>query len=160
MDLTTIKLVSTPRPVAYAGPLKSADYNESMREILLDLAQVSGFLNMIVIPALAPVAAYGQNEMPPITGKVIPANPDSRENIFYDESSGQTLSITDSLERLKDAVDSIRQTVEDIQARLIAVQSRLATSNQTDITTALQALQVQIDDLNNRLSALESGGPL
>lgn len=153
MQVNPIELTTTPRPVAYCGAPSSQDYNDSMSEILTDLASLSDFCNSVLVPLLAglPEAA---DEVPPLNGRNLYSDPGNLDELFYTPGQGPK-TVAETLVLLKSRIEAAMQSIEDLSARVTFLQSRLATSNQADMTRWIADLQAKIELLEARVGALE-----
>lgn len=153
MQVDSVELITTLRPVAWCGAPSSQDYNDSMKEILTDLASLADFCNSVLVPLLSGLPEPEGQEVPPLDGRSIYANPGRMDPLFYDPARGP-VTIADSLAFLESRIASLAQAVDDLSARVTALQSRLATSNQADLTRWISSLQDRIALLESRVSAM------
>src|ERR1039458_9780371 len=125
LNLDSVELVSTERRAPLNGAPSSQDYNDSMREVVTDLASIADSLNTVVLPLLSSLPA-GDPLKPLLDGDGIFAS-HATDSLFYDSTASQQLTVADVLRRINASVQSVANTVTDLSARVLSLQTRLAT---------------------------------
>lgn len=163
VNLDTIELESTLRPMGANGAPGSEDYNDSMKEILADLATVTEYINDILRPLLngLPASATAPTNSPVgIEGRTIFADSSDSTSLFFDQKRATALSIADSLRLLNGMVTAIQTKINDVDLRVTGLATQLSVTNQNDIARSIQALSTSIGGITLRLISLESGGSI
>lgn len=150
LNLSTVELVTTLRTAALNGSPSSSDYNESQREILVDLAALAGFINNTLLAlvnslpstALLPVAAPVG-----IEGRTIWSDTSDQGPIFFDSLSNVPLTLADSLRIINGILSNNSQVLIDLGVEVASLQARLSSTNQNDIALALQNLSAALNSL-------------
>lgn len=155
MQIESIQLITTPRPVAWCGAPSSQDYNDSMREILSDLASLADFCNSVLVPLLSGLPEQPEDSIQGLDGRNVYSDPSRSDPLFFDQANGKPMTVASSLAALQSQIRSVLQAVEDLTARVVTLQSRLATSNQADLTRWIATLQDRIASLETRITTLE-----
>jgi hypothetical protein len=151
LDIPSLELTSSARPVPANGSPGSLDFNAFQNGVVADLANIAELLNEQVLPVLAGLASQATDG---VDGTSIWGNQkaSSSDHIFRD-SSGNPYSLSDLISRLYAAQGSLAQAGNDLSAQLLAVQTRLATTQQNDLRASVQSLQ---DSINIILPQLTS----
>jgi hypothetical protein len=155
LDLSTVELVSTLRAAPLNGSPSSQDYNDSWTESLADLASLAGFIDDIVIPMLNGLISTIQPNPSGaplgIEGRFIYSDTTDTTQVFYNNLSNTSLSIADSLRVLAGIVSTTQTTLNSMNVEITALQTALSSTNQNDVSqalqnfaAALQALQAQV----------------
>lgn len=152
MNVDTIELVTTQRPAPLNGAPSSADYNDSMGEVLTDLASLSDFLNSIVVPMLKTLPEMSE---PVLDGAHMFADRVSTSPLFYDSVATKPLTVADVLSRFDQIVRAMTTRVDDLAGRVKNLQTQLATTNQNDVARAIQGFNDTLKAINRRVSILE-----
>ena len=153
LKIPSIELISTQRRAPLNGAPSSADYNDSMREILTDLAVITELFNGPVLklfnslPLKDPQILEG--------GGIYASTADSSNPLFYDTAAQQPLTIADVLTRLNQTIAAVMSQITDLTARVLSLQSRLATTQQNDVAKAIQGFANQLNAVTSRVAALE-----
>jgi len=152
LNIASIELVSTQRVAPLNGSPSSADYNDSAREVLTDLASLSEFINGTVIPLLNCLPA---TDPLVLDGSAVYASAAVTDDpLFFDATAQQPLTIASVFTKLSQIVASVQTQMTNVSAQVLALQTRLATTNQNDIATALQGLATTIAAVAARVTAL------
>ena len=152
LNIASIELVSTQRVAPLNGSPSSADYNDSAREVLTDLASLSEFINGTVIPLLNCLPA---TDPLVLDGSAVYASAAATDDpLFFDATARQPLTIASVFTKLSQIVASVQTQMTNVSAQVLALQTRLATTNQNDIATALQGLAATIAAVAARVTAL------
>ena len=150
LNLSDLELVSTLRVAPLNGPPSSADYNDGEQEKLVDLTTLLLFINNQLIPmlnTLATSAAQG------IEGNNVYGDLSSEETLFFNAQIGESMTVADSLRYLYGQAQTISTTLSNLGVQVAALQARLSSSNQNDISLALQGFT---SNLNSQLSQLQA----
>jgi hypothetical protein len=168
LNLNSIELVSVVRPVASKGAPSSDDYNDTQKELLIDLAALSSAINeslLALVNALPDTALLPVEAPVGIQGRTIYTDTSDNNQLFFDALANKNLSIADSLRLLNGMLDTFRGQLEDMGIQVSALQTRLASDNRNDIALALQNLTNTINQvtssatsLTNRVAILETAG--
>lgn len=157
LDLNSVELVSTLRAAPQNGPSNSQDYNDSWTEALADLASLSGFLNDILLPMLNGLSAAIQPvENGPILGlegRFIFGDTTDTTSLFFDSLTSSSLPISDSLRLLNGIVTTTQVSVQTLSVEVTALQTALSTTNQNDISQALQNFAATLEALQAQVVA-------
>jgi hypothetical protein len=152
LNIASIELVSTQRVAPLNGSPSSEDYNDSAREVLTDLASLSEFVNGTVIPLLNCLPATSPLLL---DGSAIYASTAATSDpLFFDTTAHQPLTIAAVITRLNQIVSSIQTQMTNLSAQVLALQTRLATTNQNDVAKAIQGLASTIAAVAARVTAL------
>ncbi len=147
LNLSAIELVSTLRKAPQNGAPSSQNYNDSMREILSDLSALTLFLNNKIVPvlnALPETAAEG------LQGSTLYASTDDSDNsLFFNTQTGEPLTMADVLTRLYSMYQQTATKMDEITAKVVALQSRLATTSQNDVARVIQGFSNALKTLDN-----------
>lgn len=150
LNLNTVELTSTLRTAPFNGAPSSSDFNEGQRETLVDLASLTSIINTTLLPLLNALSA---NSLLPIQdpvgieGRTIWTDTSDQNTLFFDSLSNVPLSIADSIRILNGIITSIQQALNDQGVEVASLQARLASTNQNDISLALQSLSASLNQL-------------
>lgn len=151
LNLQNLELVSSLRVSPLNGPPSSEDYNDGEQEKLVDLTTLVTFLNNTLLPmvnSLASAAATG------IEGSNIFGDTTSQETLFYNTLTGTPLALSDSLRLLYGQAQTLQTLQINLQVAVAALQARLASTNQNDISLALQGFTTNLNALQGQMKAL------
>lgn len=153
LNLQTVELISTLRTVPANGSPSSTDYNDSFRETLADLASLSEFINDTLLPIInaLPTAASGG-----LYGDALNASSDVTNPLFYSSSEQRQLTVAEVLSAINAANSAIQKTVTDLNARVLQLSTKLATTNQTDMLSTVNALSAQFQQVLSTVDGLVS----
>ena len=152
LNIDSIELVSTQRVAPLNGAPSSADYNDSAREVLTDLASISEFLNGTVVPLLNCLPATSPLLLD--GGAIYASTAASSDPLFYDTTAKQPLTLAAVISRLNQIVAGVQAQMVDLSARVLALQTRLATTNQNDVAKAIQGFADTLTAISSRVTAL------
>ena len=106
-------------------------------------------LNDSILPilnALPSSADQGLNGMAMFSGT------DQTNPLFYSQSTGKFLTVSDSLRQLSGRNDSTVRKLNDLAAQVAALQTKLATTSQSDVLASIQSFSDTVQRLNSQLS--------
>jgi hypothetical protein len=159
VNLDTIELESTLRPMGANGAPDSQDYNDSMTEILTDLASITEYINDSLRPllnGLPAAAALPTNDPVGIEGRTIYADSSDSTSLFFDANTSLALSVADSLRLLNGMVTAIQSQINDIGLRVTGLATQLSTTNQNDIARSIQALSTSLGNLQGTFTTQQA----
>jgi hypothetical protein len=151
LNLSTVELTSTLRTAPLNGSPSSSDYNAGQREKLVDLATLADFINNVILPLINALPA---GALQPITspvgieGRTIWSDTSDQSNLFFDALSSTPLTLADSLRVLDGILTVMNQQLIDQGVEVASLQARLASTNQNDISLALQNLTTALDQIS------------
>lgn len=151
LNLPTLELSSTLRTAPLNGSPSSSDYNSSQRENLVDLATLTDFLNNILLALVnaLPAGALLPSASPVgIEGRTIWTDTSDQSNLFFDSLDSTPLTIADTIRVLNGIVSTDQQQLIDLGVQVASLQARLASTNQNDISLALQNLTSALDQIS------------
>ena len=153
LNIDSIELTTTERRAPKNGAPSSQDYNDSFREVLVDLAAITDVLNGTVLPLLSTLP---QTEPLVLDGEGILASHEP-DDLFYDSTPArQQLTVAAVMKSLNDRIGSLNAKVADLSARVLSLQTRLATTNQNDVAKAIQGFADTLRGIDQRVATLES----
>lgn len=141
LNLSTVELTSTLITAPLNGAPSSADYNSCQRANLIDLSTLVSFINNQILPlvnALSADALQPTNTPVGIQGNTIWANTADQSALFFDSLSATPLTIYDSFLLLNGIITTNSQQLIDLGIEVASLQSILASTNQNDVSLALQ----------------------
>jgi hypothetical protein len=151
LNLSSVELTSTLRTAPLNGSPSSSDYNDGQRENLVDLATLADFINNVLLPLLnaLPAGALLPTAIPVgIEGRTIWTDTSDQSNLFFNALSSQSLSIADTIRVLNGIVTVMNQQLIDQGVEVASLQARLASTNQNDISLALQNLTSALNQIS------------
>jgi hypothetical protein len=151
VSLPTAELVSQERSAPFNGPRSAEDYNESIRERMIDLATLADLYNNYVRPILQTLSATAllPEESPiGLEGRVVFTDTSDQDPLFYDGTSGVPLTVADTVRLLDAKIAAFSVNLDSISATLGALQTRLSASGQVDVSKALQNLSEYFTQLD------------
>jgi hypothetical protein len=150
LEIDALELTSALRIAPLNGAPSSDDYNDSEQEKLIDLSTLVNFVNNTIIPmlnALAPLASTG------LEGSGVYGDSTSQEPLFFNSQTGTWIVLSDSLRMVYGQQQSTITALANMQTAVAALQARISSSNQNDISLALQGFT---STLNSQLSQIRS----
>src|SRR5665213_1382651 len=154
LNLNTVELVSTLRSAPQNGSPSSADYNDSWTESLADLAALSGFVNDVLIPMLngldSTVMPNPNGTPNGLEGRYVFSDTSDITPLFFDNLSSQPLSLADSLRILQGIIQTSQISINTLNVEVTALQSQLSSTNQNDISQALQNFASSLTNLTSQ----------
>lgn len=150
LNLSTVELTSTLRTAPLNGAPSSADYNDSQRENLVDLATVVSFINNQLLPLInaLPASSLLPTVSPVgIEGRTVWTDTSDQSSLFFNPLASLPLSIADSIRVLNGIIITNSQQLIDLGVEVSSLQARLASTNQNDIALALQNLSSSLNQL-------------
>jgi hypothetical protein len=158
VNFDTVELCSTDRPAPLNGTYSSADLNDSMREILSDLASVVNVWNDAMRPmlnALQEKAAEGDNPIG-IEGRTVFTDTSDNTSLFFDAKTSTSLTIADSFRLMSGMVRNLQTKVDDLYLRVNTLNTQLSMTNQNDIANTLQGFSDTLADMSTKLTSNSS----
>jgi hypothetical protein len=148
LNLSSIELRASTRKVPFGGAPASQDWNAFQEEVLSDLAEIATLINDDLLPALnaLPAAAAGG-----LDGMAIYADRNSDSPLLRD-AQGTPYTLTEVIAKVAAAQDTLASQVAEVQARILVLQKRLATTNQSDLRSSVQSLQNSVASLSGKLA--------
>ena len=152
LNLSSIELTNTERRAPQNGAPSSQDFNDGQREVLVDLSSIADMLNNVVLPLLSslpitdPLVLDGDGIFASHTGA----------DLFINTTDKSQLTIAAVLTRVNATVVSLSAAVDDISSRVLALQTRLATTNQNDVAKAIQGFNEILASVVQRVTVLET----
>ena len=166
LNLSTVELTSTLITAPLNGAPSSADYNDSQRANLVDLSTIVSFINNQILPlinALPAGALLPTNSPVGIQGATIWTNTGDQGQLFFDSLSSTPLTIYESFNILNGILTTNSQQLIDLGVEVASLQSLLASTNQNEISLALQNLSSSLSQLtvtqsvsNTAISSLQT----
>lgn len=158
LQLNSVDLVSSVRTVPQNGAPVSADYNETQRENLVDLASLAGVINNLLIPYFTALKATSAGNPPNtpvigIEGRTVISDSSNQADIFYDAVSSTPLDIATSMTMLRAMITLLQTEMTNLDIAVQGVQSRVSSAGITNLTNVVQQLRT----LYNSLNAIVSG---
>lgn len=158
LNLATVELVSTLRAAPQNGSPSSQDYNDSWSEALADLASLAGFVDDIIIPMLDGLSA---SIMPNpggspngLEGRFVFGDTSDLTPLFFDSLSTEPLTVADSLRLLNGIISTVQTAINTINVEITALQTQLSSTNQNDVSQALQNLVASIQIINAQITSI------
>lgn len=159
LELSNIELVSTLRAVPANGAPSSADYTDSQREALQDFASLADLLNTNIVPLVnSLVFPAGTSPAPSLSGDTLLASADTENPLFVNSITGEPFTIAQVFLQLSAVTVAQAKTLLAQQGAIRQLQSQLASTNQVDISKALQGLSDQVRTLQNQVNTLLASG--
>jgi hypothetical protein len=152
LALPNLELVSTLRVSPLNGPPDSNDYNDGEQEKLIDLTVLVTFLNDVLLPMLNTLGPASETG---IDGSGIYSDLTSQEVIFYNSNTGQSMTLADTLRYLAGQLQTMQTAQSSVVAQVAALQARLASTNQNDISLALQGFTANLNSQIGQINALQ-----
>lgn len=166
LNLSTVELTSTLITAPLNGAPSSADYNDSQRSNLVDLSTIVSFINNQILPLInaLPAGALLPSTAPVgIQGSTIWTNTSDQGQLFFDSLSSTPLTIYESFNILNGILTTSSQQLIDLGVEVASLQSLLASTNQNEISLALQNLSSSLSQLtvtqsvsNTAISSLQT----
>ena len=153
VNLPSLELVSTLRVAPLNGPPSSNDYNDADQETIVDLTTLLTFLNNILMPMLNTLAADADNG---IEGSNIFGDTTSEEALFYNVLTEEPMVIADSLRFLYGQSQTAGTTLNNLAVQVAALQARLSSTNQNDVSLVLQGFTSNLNSQLGQLQALQN----
>src|ERR1039458_5914088 len=153
VNLPSLELVSTLRVAPLNGPPSSNDYNDTDQEMIIDLTTLLTFLNNILMPMLNTLAADADNG---IEGSNIFGDTTSEEALFYNVLTEEPMVIADSLRFLYGQSQTAGTTLNNLAVQVAALQARLSSTNQNDVSLVLQGFTSNLNSQLGQLQALQN----
>lgn len=150
LKISSVELVASPRPVPQNGAPNSQDFNAFQNEVLADLADFADLINESLLPMLETLpetAAQG------LDGNTIYADRSKNESLFRD-AGGNRYTVSEVLSSQSAIQKDLAQQMTDLSARVLALQTRLATTQQNDLRASVQSLQDSYAYLLARMSGM------
>jgi hypothetical protein len=152
LSLSNLELVSTLRVAPLSGPPISEDYNDGEQEKLVDLTTIVTFLNNTLLPMLNTLAATSSTG---IDGSGIYGDLTSEEQVFFNSLTSTSLSVADSLRLINGQSQTLQTNLASLATQVAALQARLSSTNQNDISLALQGFTSTLNLQQSELQALQ-----
>lgn len=152
LSLQNLELVSTLRVSPLNGPPSSQDYNDGEQEKLVDLTSLVTFINNTLLPMLNTLAAPAASG---IEGSNIFGDLSSQETLFFNSLTVAPLSLADSLRLLYGRAQTLQTSLTNLAVQVAALQARLSSTNQNDISLALQGFTSNLNLQEGQLKALQ-----
>lgn len=146
-----VDLVTSFRPASKNGPPSSSDYNDTQRTILMDLHSIEHVLNQIVLPVLTSLPAQAADGL---RGDSLLASSDNESALFFDRDTDRPLTVAEVLQVINGAVNRLQQKIRDIESKLVSLNSKLATTNQTDIVHSVQSFLDQMRTVSSQVAQI------
>jgi hypothetical protein len=156
LNLNTVELVSTLRKVPLDGAPSSQDWNDSFTELIADLSTVVGTFNNEILPivnALSSTALLPAQAPVGLEGRTVVSDSSDLTQLFYNNQTGSSLVVADSLRLLYGMLTTFNNQLSDIGVQVASLQQRLSSSSQNDLSLALQNMT---NTINTTVSNLNS----
>ena len=153
VNLPSLELVSTLRVAPLNGPPSSNDYNDADQETIIDLTTLLTFINNVLIPMLNTLASGADSG---IEGSNIFGDTTSEEALFYNVVTEEPMVLADSLRLLYGQSQTINTTLSNLGVQVAALQARLSSSNQNDVSLVLQGFTSNLNSQLGQLQALQN----
>lgn len=154
-----VELISSERKGALNGPLSSSDFNESMIEILSDLASLASFNNEVVGPLLAALSIDAQQPTQTpvgLQGSTVFSDTSDTSPLFYDASTGSNLVIADSIRLLDGILSTYNTNLTDLAVQVQTLQQRVSSTSLNDVALTLQNFGQSLGTLNAGIKAIQT----
>lgn len=142
LNLDTVELITTLRKAPKNGSASSQDYNDSMREILSDLSALTLFINNNLVPLLNKLPSTASDGL---QGSTMYASVDATSSqLFYNQETGTPLTVAEVLQKIYLLYNQMSTSISSLNAKVVALQSRLATTSQTDVAKIIQGFSAAL----------------
>jgi hypothetical protein len=152
LALQTVELVSTLRPAAQNGAPSSADYYSGEQEKLIDLTTLESFINDTLLPILNGLPATAVDG---VEGTSLYFDTTSQDVLSYNSLTNNYLAVSDTLRLLYGMIQNLQIAEADDALNITSLQQRLSSSNQNDISLALQYMTQQIQNQAGEINNLQ-----
>jgi uncharacterized protein YukE len=154
LPLTPLALVSTQRTVPSNGSPSSQDYNDDQNDGLIDLTSLVSFINGTLIPLLQVLpslaAAAG------LEGRAINTDSTNLTSLCFNALTSTPLTIAQSLNYLQNLQTNLQSQITGLSTQVAVLSSQLSSTNQNDISLALQNFQSVLNTTTATLNALQT----
>ena len=154
LPLTPLALVSTQRTVPSNGSPSSQDYNDDQNDGLIDLTSLVSFINGTLIPLLQVLpslaAAAG------LEGRAINTDSTNLTALCFNALTSTPLTIAQSLNYLQNLQTNLQSQITGLSTQVAVLSSQLSSTNQNDISLALQNFQSVLNTTTATLNALQT----
>lgn len=156
LDINTIEPTSSLRTAPLNGSPSSEDYNDSCREMLTDIVSLCSYINDSILPLINAIDNSALSTLPPIgiEGSTIYTDTNDTGQLFYDASSQKPIVIADSFRIQQGILTGMQTQVTNLGVQVASLQARLASTNQNDISIALQGFSNTLATLNQTTQAM------
>jgi len=154
LPLTPLALVSTQRTVPSNGSPSSQDYNDDQNDGLIDLTSLVSFINGTLIPLLQVLpslaAAAG------LEGRAINTDCTNLTALCFNALTSTPLTVAQSLNYLQNLQTNLQSQITGLSTQVAVLSSQLSSTNQNDISLALQNFQSVLNTTTATLNALQT----
>ena len=154
LPLTPLALVSTQRTVPSNGSPSSQDYNDDQNDGLIDLTSLVSFINGTLIPLLQVLpslaAAAG------LEGRAINTDSTNLTALCFNALTLTPLTVAQSLNYLQNLQTNLQSQITGLSTQVAVLSSQLSSTNQNDISLALQNFQSVLNTTTATLNALQT----
>ena len=150
LALPTVELTTTLTTVPKNGAPSSNDFNSFQQQVLADLAEITTLLNEQILPvlnALPSAAAEG------LDGSGLYAGRNIDTSVFHD-ANGNLYLVSDVISTLYNSQQALAAATDNVSAQVLALQTRLATTNQSSLQASMQNLQTIVAAVQSSLSSM------
>ncbi|MGA7855360.1 MAG: hypothetical protein WCA15_18715 [Candidatus Acidiferrales bacterium] len=155
LNIDSVELSSTLRPVPLNGPPSSEDYNDSQQEMLSDLAALTSMINDTLLPLIngklpSTASDYG------LEGRTLVTDSSNQGTLTYDSVANAPLTVAQSLQVLQGILDNYQSQLANMGVQIQDLQARFSATNQNDVNYALQSMTGSIETIQQMMTALQT----
>jgi uncharacterized protein YukE len=154
LPLTPLALVSTQRTVPSNGSPSSQDYNDDQNDGLIDLTSLVSFINGTLIPLLQVLPSLATAAG--LEGRAINTDSTNLTALCFNALTSTPLTIAQSLNYLQNLQTNLQSQITGLSTQVAVLSSQLSSTNQNDISLALQNFQSVLNTTTATLNALQT----
>lgn len=154
LPLPALELVSVKRTVPFNGSPSSQDYNDFQNETVVDLASLTSFVNGTLIPLLQVLPALAASAG--LEARAINTDSTDQSALCYNAKTATPLTISQSIKYLQTLFSSQQNTILDLSSQISVVQAQLSSTNQNNVSLAMQNFQTTLNNLVAQITAMQT----
>jgi hypothetical protein len=137
------------------GSPTSQDYNDDQNDGLIDLTSIVSFINGTLIPLLQVLPSLATTAG--LEGRAINTDSTNLTALCFNALTSTPLTVAQSLNYLQNLQTNLQSQITGLSTQVAVLSSQLSSTNQNDISLALQNFQSVLNKMSAQVLALQTG---
>lgn len=150
LELKNLEVTAQNRSAGKNGAPSSRDFNDTMREILSDLATTVKYMNDEILPVLR---ALPETASEGLTGETLLVK-SGASGIFKNVTENRSFTVAEMFSNVYALADQQTRKLDEIRSQVIKLTSLLSTTGNTDILKSVQNFSDQIRSLTSTIASV------
>ena len=151
LTITPVDLTAVAQKVPLNGSPSSKAYNDNVRDVLADLANIAHTLNNVFLPILSGLDSSAADGL---DGRSLLASTDNlKSSLFYSTQDQKFYSVAEVLKNVQSDQHAISRVLANVQAEITRIRSQTS-ANQSSVIYNIQGFTQQLNEVMTSQNAI------